>query len=412
MNTIEITQPDTLISLDVGLGVPYAAGALLGAYGSFYDSTSQPIAVINTPQPIDIGETLENNRIDRQNGGEIVFETEGTYSLTFSLQFANTDNTPATANVWVEYNGETFPDSNTRFDVPARKSASLPGHLVGTVNYVASSTDGGIVRIMWAGSTTGLKLEAIAAAGTVPNTPSVILTVTQVMFTQIGPQGPQGEVGDVNPEMYVILGDAEQARDDAQIAAGTATTQAGIATTQAGISTTQAGISLTQAGIATTKASEALASANAASLSESNADADAIQTAADRVQTGLDVVATGADRIQTGLDAVATAADRVQTGLDVIATAADRVQTGLDAIATAADRVQTGLDAIATAADRVQTGLDSVATAADRVQTGLDADATAADRVQTGLDADSAAASAQEAYTVSRAYVNLVLMGF
>jgi hypothetical protein len=53
-----------------------------------------------------------------------------------------------------------------------------------------------------------------------------------------------------------------------------------------------------------------------------------------------------------------------------------------------------------------------IATAADRVQTGLDAQATAADVIQTGLDATSAANSAQEAYNVSRSYVNLVLMGF
>jgi hypothetical protein len=93
-----------------------------------------------------------------------------------------------------------------------------------------------------------------------------------------------------------------------------------------------------------------------------------------------------------------------QADLDAQATAADRVQTGLDAQATAADRVQTGLDAQATAADRVQTGLDVIATGADRIQTGLDV-------IETTTQAGLAAASAQEAYNVSRSYVNLVLMG-
>ena len=39
----------------------------------------------------------------------------------------------------------------------------------------------------------------IDALGTIPLTPSLILTVTQVMYTQIGPSGPTGPTGDTGP---------------------------------------------------------------------------------------------------------------------------------------------------------------------------------------------------------------------
>lgn len=110
-----------------------------------------------------------------------------------------------------------------------------------------------------------------------------------VTLTAPGPQGAKGDVGDVNPQMPIILSATEDARDAALAA---------------------------QAG------------------SESARD----DAQAAQAQTALDAIATAADRVQTGLDRTATAAD-------AIATAADRVQTGLDAVATAADRAQTGLDA-------------------------------------------------------------------
>ena len=125
--------------------------------------------------------------------------------------------------------------------------------------------------------------------------------------------GPKGDTGDVNPEMYTILADAEDARD-------------------------------------------------AAASSATDAANDALATAADRVQTGLDKTATAADRLQTGLDKTATAADRVQTGLDAEATAADRVQTGLDRTEAAAS--ETAAEAAAETATTKAAEADASADAA------------------------------------------------
>lgn len=153
--------------------------------------------------------------------------------------------------------------------------------------------------------------------------------------------GPKGDVGDVNPEMYTILADAEDARD-------------------------------------------------AAASSATDAANDALATAADRVQTGLDKTATAADRLQTGLDKTATAADRVQTGLDADATAAD-------VIATAADRVQTGLDRTEAAAS------ETAAEAAAETATTKAAEADASADTATTKAAESANSATQSAASAASA---------
>ena len=297
---------------------PQGVGGAKGNYGSFYDTSNQPLLSTLSEQVIDINSTLEAVNISIENDNEITFAEGGTYSMTFSIQFTNTENnTIHTAAFWLKYNGDVYPNSASQIEVPGAKGGTK-GATIATVNFVSTATAGDVVQLFWSASSTNVSLETYTNGlpGT-PASPSIILTVVQVMYTQEGDKGDKGDkgdTGDVNPEMYTILQDAEDARDAAQ------------------------------------------------------------------------GYAQSAD-----LDAQATAADRIQTGLDVIATTADRVQTGLDAVATAADRVQTGLDA-AEAAN--QAGIATV-------QAGLAEDS-----------ADAAALSAQEAYTVSRAYVNLVLMGF
>lgn len=53
----------------------------------------------------------------------------GIYKITYSIQFANTDNAQHTATVWLQKNGADVANSATTFSVPARKSASIPGFI-------------------------------------------------------------------------------------------------------------------------------------------------------------------------------------------------------------------------------------------------------------------------------------------
>jgi len=60
-----------------------------------------------------------------ENTDEIWFEKSGQYLVTFSLQVSNRSNAVQEFEVWAGYNGTNYPLSNTRFDIPARKSVSI-----------------------------------------------------------------------------------------------------------------------------------------------------------------------------------------------------------------------------------------------------------------------------------------------
>lgn len=179
---------------------PPGAGGDAGHYGSFFDSTVQT-ASTTAGVPINLGQTSGALGVAIENGNEIVFEVEGTYSLTFSIQFSNYSNTVQQADVWIGYQGTNYPNSATRFDIPGRKSASVPGHTVGTINFVDTAAAGGRLQVIWLATSNQVKIESFAATETpeIPAVPGIILTVVQVMYTQEGPQGPQGETGATGP---------------------------------------------------------------------------------------------------------------------------------------------------------------------------------------------------------------------
>jgi hypothetical protein len=159
--------------------------------------TDQPLASTTAAQPIAIGTLAEANGVSIENGDEVTFEFEGTYSLTFSAQITNYANSVQKAVFWVKKNGVDYPDSATEIDLQPRKDSSTPNRQVITINYVATAEAGDYVQVFWAGDSTQLSVESLPAGTNpvYPAVPSIILTAVQVMYTQVGPQGIQGEVG-------------------------------------------------------------------------------------------------------------------------------------------------------------------------------------------------------------------------
>jgi hypothetical protein len=179
-------------------GTPGAGGAL-GYYGSFYDTTDQTGPTGASGAAITINSTSGSNGVSIQNSSEITFANPGTYSLTYSIQFANTDSSEHYADVWLEFNGSAYPNSNTRFSVP-KQQGGVPGYIVGTVNFVDTAvTAGDYVELYWKATSNLLKIDEMAASGSVPETPGIIVTATQVMYTQVGPTGLTGPTGATGP---------------------------------------------------------------------------------------------------------------------------------------------------------------------------------------------------------------------
>ena len=122
--------------------------------------------------------------VEVRNGGEIWFEKTGQYLVTFSLQVTNRGNAEQEFEVWAGYNGDNYPLSNTRFDIPARKSTDVWSHIVPAITgiFTVQNPDTEYLTIKWWASSTDVFLEHYAAgtSPTRPEIPSVILTVNFV----------------------------------------------------------------------------------------------------------------------------------------------------------------------------------------------------------------------------------------
>ncbi len=190
-----VTENTVTDTVEITARGPAGPGGNHGNYGSFYDTTDQALVSANVEQRVRIGTTLEHRNVDLVDN-KIVFRDAGTYSFTFSIQFTNAaSNTPHTAKVWLKYQGVVYPDSASYFAIPTAKSG-VPGELVGTVNFVATATgEDDYVELFWTAESTQVAIATIDATGTIPASPGVILTVAQVMYTQLGPTGPTGIIG-------------------------------------------------------------------------------------------------------------------------------------------------------------------------------------------------------------------------
>jgi hypothetical protein len=158
-----------------------------GYFGGFFDNRTQPIAAINTAQPITLNSSYGAYGITVENGlgtkTKVVFAHPGDYLLTFSSQIANLDVGIQEAVMWINFNGVPYSDSATNASLPARKSAGIPSYQNVPITFVGTVTaPNQYVELMWAGTTTGLSLTAHAATTSPlrPAAPSVIVSVTQV----------------------------------------------------------------------------------------------------------------------------------------------------------------------------------------------------------------------------------------
>jgi hypothetical protein len=119
-----------------------------------------------------------------ENTDEIWFDKPGQYLVTFTLQVTNRGNAEQEFEVWAGYNGTNYPLSNTRFDIPARKSSDIWAHIVPAITgiFTVTNPDTEYLTIKWWASSTDVYLEHYPAgtSPTRPEIPSVIMTINFV----------------------------------------------------------------------------------------------------------------------------------------------------------------------------------------------------------------------------------------
>ena len=174
---------------------PTGPGGALAYWGSFWDTTTQTAAAINTPYAITINSAdAANNGVSVVSNSRVTFANAGVYSLTFSIQFTNTSTANGSTQIWLRKNGTDVADTNSHYDVPDKQGSAFSSEIL-TVNFVLQLAASDYIQVYWQTATTSVQLETIAASGTYPRTPSIILTATQVMYTNLGPTGSNGPTG-------------------------------------------------------------------------------------------------------------------------------------------------------------------------------------------------------------------------
>ena len=143
-------------------------------YGSFYDTTDQTAAVINTAYAfaynttdlsfgVTIGSPTSRVYVDRAN----------IYNIQFSAQFINTAGGAHRVWVWLRKNGTDIAQSATVIRIQGNNTEN-----VAAWNFLLQMNAGDYFELMWEVDNTNVSLHADPATAVHPAVPSIILTVT------------------------------------------------------------------------------------------------------------------------------------------------------------------------------------------------------------------------------------------
>ena len=144
------------------------------AYGSFYDTTAQTAAAINTAYGMTLNTTdLTNSVYIGSPTSRVYIVKPGVYNLQFSAQLYNTSGGDHLAYIWLRVNGTNVPYSAGETRLKGNSS-----EVVAAWNYVYQFNANDYFELMWSVSDTAIQIRAQAAAAPVPAIPSLILTVT------------------------------------------------------------------------------------------------------------------------------------------------------------------------------------------------------------------------------------------
>jgi hypothetical protein len=149
-------------------------------YGGFSDTTSQNIAVVDTPYPITMNTTdvVDGIYLDAVNTSRIICPASGVYNFQFSLQLQSTSSSSKVVVIWARINGVDVPNSATDITISGSNTQQ-----VAAWNFLLPMNAGQYFELVWAADSTTVSLYHATAQTSPyarPAIPSVIMTATQV----------------------------------------------------------------------------------------------------------------------------------------------------------------------------------------------------------------------------------------
>jgi len=155
----------------VGMMLPYAM---------FMDSNDQTTTSTTAANAVRLNTPIFGSGIRVENDSQLFFDYPGQYQINVSCQVTNRANAVKEFELWAVNTGVNYPLSNTRFDVPARKSTGVWGHVVANISGIFTVNDPVTEYLemnWWANDTdVGLEYYPERTSPDRPAIPSVILT--------------------------------------------------------------------------------------------------------------------------------------------------------------------------------------------------------------------------------------------
>lgn len=154
-------------------------------YGSYYDTTTQTIAAINTAYPITLNSTANKINdgplqygvyVDPTVTSQVYVDISANYNIQFSLQLYSSSASTKTVTIWLRVNGVDVSESATNFTLSANNQAA-----VAAWNFLVNLRAGAYFELVWASDSTDVSIRSVAAAAPRPAIPGVILTVTSLV---------------------------------------------------------------------------------------------------------------------------------------------------------------------------------------------------------------------------------------
>lgn len=144
-------------------------------YGTFFDTTDQTAAAINTGYPITFNNTdLSEGVYLGTPTSRIYVNRPGAYNFQFSLQLQSTSGASAKeVFIWARINNEDVENSATKITIEGNNK-----HYVAAWNFVLRMDTNDYFELMWATTNTTVQILADPATAFCPAIPSVIMTVT------------------------------------------------------------------------------------------------------------------------------------------------------------------------------------------------------------------------------------------
>jgi hypothetical protein len=143
-------------------------------YGSFYDTTTQTAAVINTAKAITFNSTdLSSGVYLGSPTSRVYVDTEGIYNFDTSFQLDKTAGGTGIFDFWFRLNGVDVPDSASRIRIQGNNA-----EIFSSLNYFFELKANDYVELMFSVDDLSVEITAFPAAAPHPGIPSIILTVS------------------------------------------------------------------------------------------------------------------------------------------------------------------------------------------------------------------------------------------